>query len=143
MNRDNGDEVVIYSVVASPGGHFTVVEWRVSRDTLEKQPRWDGFSSEAPLSAAKACTLALPRVKQRFPEVKEWSIASVNLANLLRMPGYNSYPDIWCYRIHFTPKGKDSEARHSFTEKDELFSCNQVVLLDGTVVSSTIVTHAK
>ena len=107
------------------------VEWYVSTNALAKQPRWDGLSVEVPLSARKACTLALASVRKRLPQVQVWSVESV----LLHKP-YSGERDVWCYQITFTPGGLDARARKEY--QAGYYAVTQIVLFDGTVVPQTV-----
>lgn len=107
-------------------------EWYVSTNDLAKQPRWDGFSKEAPLSVREACALALLHISAQIPVIKSWSVRSVCLRNP-NPDQAGSYPDVWCYEIIFTPR--DPELRKAFDSNDTTCPM-QVVLLDGTVVPS-------
>jgi hypothetical protein len=85
------------------------VEWYISTNALATQPRWDGLSSECPLSPQKACTLALKHVRRGFPTVQLWSLQSAQL----RSPYYDDRraPEIWCYQIILTPRDPKDRAR--------------------------------
>jgi len=124
------NEVMVANYSHAVGSVSSCTEWYVSTNDLARQPRWDGFSKEAPLSIREACALALPHISAQFPEVKSWSVESVSLRNPYPVQG-SSYPDIWCYEIIFTPR--DPELRKRFEGKATTCPM-QLVLLDGTVV---------
>ena len=129
------NDVRIASRTDTAGGRLRGTEWRVPRLVLVKQPRWDGFSSEPPLSAQKACAIAFPEVRQRFPEISDWAVHSVYLRNLLvtDTPAHLfSFPDVWVYEVTFKPK--DLVAKERFEREVGDQPVTQVVLLDGTIV---------
>jgi hypothetical protein len=134
------DEVRVASVIGSAGSQNSFVEWYVSTNILSAQPRWDGLSSEVPLSIGKACGLALPYVQKQVPEVQKWSIETVFAENLYRggETGHMySYPDIWYYEITFMPT--DPLEKTKIENQSFGYALTQIVLLDGTVVKPTIV----
>jgi hypothetical protein len=125
------DEIRLNSYSHQVGSNTSCMEWYVSTNTLAKQPRWDGFSGEAPLSARAACVLALSAIRTQFPKVGPWSVESVQL----RKPHPdrdNPYPDVWCYEVTLCPR--DPEARERF-DNDAATCPMQIVLLDGTVLT--------
>jgi hypothetical protein len=125
------DELRVASYSHGVGSVSSCTEWYVSTNDLAKQPRWDGFSKEIPLSIGKACALALAHISAQFPEIKSWSVESVSLRNP-HPDRVKSYPDIWCYEIIFMPR--DPELRKRF--EDNATTCPmQLVLLDGTIVA--------
>jgi hypothetical protein len=127
------DEIIVASYSHGVGSASSCTEWYVSTNSLAKQPRWDGFSTEAPLSVRKACTLALRKISARYPEIGSWTVESVSLRN--PYPAQSCpYPDVWCYEITLVPR--DSELRKRF-EEDATTCPMQVVLLDGTVLPAT------
>jgi hypothetical protein len=129
------DEVKIGSCTYGSGAQGSRVEWYVSTNALAKQPRWDGLSAEIPLSARKACALALPHVRERLPHLKSWSVESV----LLRRPYLDLrdvFEDVWWYEIHFTPSAPEGRARAEY--QAAYYAATQIVLLDGTVVPQTV-----
>lgn len=134
------DEVRVGSVIGSEGSWSSHVEWYVSTNVLARQPRWDGLSTEAPLSVAKACALAQPHVRELVPALESWAVESVYLRNLYRGGGKErmySYPDVWCYQITFMPR--DPEVRARVERQATGYAMTQIVLLDGTVVPLTVV----
>ncbi len=129
------NEIVLWSCTYGTGPHAARVEWYVSTNALAKQPRWDGLSTEVPLSARKACTLAMPFVRQRLPHLQSLSVDSV----LLRKPYLgerDKFPGVWYYEINFKPSAPEDRARAEF--KDGYYATTQIVLLDGTVVPQTV-----
>lgn len=121
-------------------GQIRQYDWCVARVVMEKQPRWDGLTTEPPLSARKAAALALPNVQRRFPEVKEWLIRNITLRN--QQDGDNSgqgnsYLNVWVYEVTFMPKDKKAGEKIGFEAGFVVLT--EVVLLDGTVVSPRIV----
>lgn len=124
------DEVRVASYSHGVGSVSSFREWYVSTNDLAKQPRWDGFSKEAPLSVREACAFALPHISEQIPVIKAWSVKSVRLRNPSPDQA-GSYPDIWCYEIIFTPRAP--ELRKAFDDNDTTCPM-QVVLLDKTVV---------
>jgi hypothetical protein len=127
------DEIKLTSYGYQAGPQSSFVEWYVSTNALARQPRWDGLSAEAPLSVRKACVLALPSVREHFPEVRSWSVKSLTLCH--PYPG-DAYPDVWYYEITFTPR--DPESRSRIERQASFCATQQIVLLDGTVVPLTI-----
>ena len=110
-------------------------EWWVAREIAERQPHWDGLTTEPPLTAQKAAALALPEVRRRFPEVQEWLVHTVYLRNLLlggKTGSMYSYPNTWVYEIEFAPK--DETQREKVQDSAGVHGLTQVVLLDGTIV---------
>jgi hypothetical protein len=129
------DEIKIWGCSYELGHQASSVEWYVSTNALAKQPRWDALSSEVPLSARKACSLALPHVRERLPHVQAWSVDSV----LLRKPFLGEsevYPDVWWYEITFKPRGPKDRAQREY--QAGYCAATQIVLLDGTVVPQTV-----
>ena len=127
--------VRIASRVDSAGSKLSGTEWIVARSNLLNQPRWDGISSEPPLSAQKACGLALPDVRKRFPEVSNWAVDSIYLRNLLvtDIPEErSSFRNVWVYEVQFAPK--DLATKQKFDREVGVQPVTQVVLLDGTIV---------
>jgi hypothetical protein len=122
-------EVRVTTYTSTVGDRSTSVEWCISTNVLAKQPRWDGFSTESPLSVRSACVLALSAVTNRFPQVLSWSVQSVSLTNPYTEKG-ERYTNVWYYDIVFTPR--DSVLQKQM-EGEEPWMC-QIVLLDGTVV---------
>ncbi|MCX6924775.1 MAG: hypothetical protein NT154_16405 [Verrucomicrobia bacterium] len=102
--------------------------WYASTNTLAKQPPWDGFSAEPPLTIRKACALALPQVRKHYPEIESWSVESVRLCK----PEAKMYPDVWCYEIKLMPR--DPKLRARIEHQPSSFATQQIVLLDGTVL---------
>jgi hypothetical protein len=129
------DEIKITSYTYQAADQTSCVEWYVSTNTLAKQPRWDGLSAEAPLSARKACVLALAHVREHFPEVQSWSVKSVNIRNPHPDQG-EAYPDVWCYEITLTPR--DPQLRARVERQASVAPTMQIVLFDGTVVPPTV-----
>jgi hypothetical protein len=128
-------EVMVSSYTYSEAGSASArAEWYVSTNTLAKQPRWDGFSVEYPLSLRKACALAVQHARERFPEVQSWSLKSACLRNPYPDDG-RAYPDVWCYEITLTPRDPEVRTR---IEGQTTFGGMQTVLLDGTVVPVTV-----
>jgi hypothetical protein len=128
------DEIEIWSYTYGSGAEASRVEWYVSTNTLAKQPRWDGLSAEVPLSARKACALALLRVRERLPRIQLWTVESV----LLRKPylsGRDAFPDVWWYEITFAPHASEDRSRADY--QAGYLATTQLVLLDGTVVPQT------
>jgi hypothetical protein len=133
----NTNDVRIASRASNVGGRISGAEWRVERAVLDRQPRWDGFSSDPPLSVQRACALAFPDVQRRFPELRDWAVHSVHLRNLLvadHPPELFSFPNVWAYEVTFKPKDLTAKERLERDYGDHLLT--QVVLLDGTVVPS-------
>jgi hypothetical protein len=129
------DEIAIWGCRDGSGAQASRVEWYVSTNALAKQPRWDGLSAEVPLSARKACGLALPLVRERLPRVKSWAVESI----LLRKPYVGEpevYPDVWYYEIHFKPSASRDPAKKEYDTRH--CGATQIVLLDGTVVPQTV-----
>jgi hypothetical protein len=127
-------------VIGSAGSSESFVEWYVSTNALLKQPLWDGFSTEIPLSAKKACDLALPRVRDQVPQVRAWGVEHIFLRNLFSggASGHMySYPNVWCYQITFMPS--DPVERESIKKQPTGYAMTQIVLLDGTVVPPTVI----
>ena len=119
------------------GRRFTRTDWYVARSQLDRQPRWDGMSTNAPLSVEKACTIAVADVKKRFPAVGNWLVETVALRNLvIGGEGDNtySYPGVWCYEVTFVPA--DAATRKKFDTEVGDQPLTRVVLLDGTLVPS-------
>lgn len=124
------DEIRVASYSHGGGSVSSCTEWYVSTNSLASQPRWDGFSTEAPLSTRKACMLALRNISARYPEIGAWKVESVSLRN--PYPDQSRpYPDVWCYEITFAPR--DPELRKRL-EQDATTCPMQIVLLDGTVL---------
>lgn len=129
------DEIKIWGCSYDMGTNASMAEWDVSTNALAKQPHWDGVTAEVPLSARKACALALSSVRKRFPHVESWLVESV----LLRRPGLDEidvYPDVWWYEITFRPRGADDRAEEEY--QAGYCAATQIVLLDGTVVPQTV-----
>jgi hypothetical protein len=129
------DEIPIWGCSDGSGAQASRVEWYVSTNALAKQPRWDGLSAEAPLSARKACALALPLVREHLPHVKSWAVESI----LLRKPYLGepeAYPDVWYYEIHFRPSAPQDPTKKEYDTRQ--CAATQIVLLDGTVVPQTV-----
>lgn len=132
------DEIRVTSCSCAASNETSCVEWYVSTNLLARQPHWDGFSAEAPLSVRKACALALRPVRKRFPEVQSWSVKSIRMFNPY-IDGHLDSPDeekanqdIWCYEIVLTPR--DPQVRESLEQQVSAIAEMQIVLLDGTVV---------
>src|SRR5205809_7034525 len=66
------DEVMLGNYNFEAAARSSRVEWYVSTNALAKQPRWDGVSSESPLSIEKASALAPKHVRAPFPAVPSW-----------------------------------------------------------------------
>jgi len=134
----NPSEVRIGSV--SKGGQWpSFVEWYVTTNVLAGQPRWDGFSKDAPLSPRRACEIALPSVRKEVPQVRVWLVDNIYTRNLFHGGGaiMYSYPNVWCYQITFIPSDPDERAKSS---NDGLeFAMTQIVLMDGTLVTPTVI----
>jgi len=116
------------------GVHSTSAEWFVSTNILSTQAKWDGFTTEPPLSIRRACEIALAPVREKIPTVRKWLVAKTDLRNLFDGSGPNtfSFPNVWCYQITFTPTDLNERAK---MEEDGLqYAATQIVLLDGTVV---------
>ncbi len=129
------DEIAIWGCRDGSGAQASRVEWYVSTNALAKQPRWDGLSAEVPLSARKACALALPLVRERLPHVRSWAVESI----LLRKPYLGEpevYPDVWYYEIHFKPRSPQDPAEKEYDTRH--CAATQIVLLDGTVLPQTV-----
>jgi hypothetical protein len=129
----NPDEVMVGSYTYEAASRSYRVEWYVSTNLLAKQPHWDGVSAEAPLSAGKACALALKHARGRFPQVRSWSLKSLSLRNPL-YDDTKGYPGVWCYEIILAPR--DAEARNRMDQEASYFAGMEIVLLDGTEVPS-------
>jgi hypothetical protein len=130
-------EVRVGAVIKG-GVRLVSVEWYVSTNVLASQPKWDGLSQELPMSARRACEIALPHVREKFPQVQSWVVDRVNLRNLFDGEGVGTYsfPNVWCYQIAFSPSDPDQKAK---IEKDGLgYAMTQTVLLDGTVVTPIV-----
>jgi len=128
------NEVRLSSRAQIAGQQLRETEWWVAREVVERQPRWDGLT-EPPLTTQKACALALPEVKRRFPEVQEWLVHTIYARNLLlggKTGSMYSYPNTWVYEIEFSPK--DAKLREKLEDRASVHGLTQVVLLDGTVV---------
>ena len=98
------NEVHISSRAQVSGGLLHQTEWWVSKEVIERQPHWDGFATEPPLSVPKACALALPDIKQRFPSVHDWLVMTVYIRNQAGVyKSTESHPNIWAYEITFLP----------------------------------------
>ena len=108
------DEVRVASYTHGVGSATSITEWYMSTNDLAKQPRWNGYSREVPLSIRDACALALRCMTAQFPEVKSWLVESVLLTQCLYSYPNDSKPDpdIWVYQITFTPR--DLEIRRRF-----------------------------
>lgn len=141
-NGQLGDtnEVRIASRAQVAGGQLHQTEWWISKEIIERQPRWDGLSTEPPFTVQKACALALPDIKKRFPSVLDWVVETVFIRNLLdvtkRDGNRESHPNIWAYEITFMPADKDT--RDKFEDDVDIGSLTQVVLFDGTLVTPKI-----
>jgi hypothetical protein len=64
------NEVRLSSRAQVAGKQLRETEWWIAREVVERQPRWDGLTTEPPLSVPKASALALPDVRRRFPEIQ-------------------------------------------------------------------------
>jgi hypothetical protein len=129
------DEIKLWSCTYGSGPQAQSVEWYFSTNALAKQVRWDGFSAEVPMSARRACALALPRVRERLPGVRSWSVESV----LLRKPYLGEldlFPEVWYYQITFIPRASEDRGRKDY--QADYYAATQIVLLDGTVVPQTV-----
>lgn len=122
------DEVSLSSYTSYDGSNSWGAAWFVTTNTLAKQPRWDGISSEAPLSSHKACALAVRHVRDQFPEIKSWSVESIELRHPY-LDQIHPSPDVWIYAITFKPR-----APAVLIESSTNCCLSQFVLLDGTVV---------
>jgi len=129
------DEIKVTSYSYTAVDQSSLAEWYVSTNILARQPRWDGFSIETPLSIQKACALALSHVREHFPEIQSWSVKTVRMFNPYPDEG-NAYPDVWCYEITLTPR--DPQVRAQVEHQASIFATMQIVLLDGTVVPPTV-----
>jgi hypothetical protein len=122
------DEICLMNYSYDNGSVSSCAEWFITTNALAKQPRWDGFSSEPPVSARRACSLALPHVRDQFPEIKSWSVEEVVLRHPNAEKGDPS-PNLWYYTITFKPRESETKIQ-SHTN-----SClMQLVLLDGQVL---------
>jgi hypothetical protein len=132
------DEISVYSYsFKDSSNETTCVEWDVSTNILARQPRWDGFSVEAPLSIRKACALALRPVRGCFPEVQSWSVNWFIMFNPYRDEPITAQQDIWCYAITLVPR--DPLVRvHLEQQAASGAAETQIVLLDGTVVQPRV-----
>ena len=131
------NELRISSRVQVAGGQLRQTEWWISKAVIDRQPHWDGLNAEPPFSVHKACSIALPAIKQRFPAVHDWLVETVYVRNLIdvtkRDGGTSSYPNIWVYEVTFMPTDKDK--REKFQDDVDVGSLTQVVLFDGTLVT--------
>lgn len=132
-SHGHNDELCILTYTYSAGDLSSSVEWYVSTNTLARQPRWDAFSAEPPLSIRSACLLALPQVTNQFPHILSWAVESVSLCNLDSLEG-GPYSHVRCYEVVFAPR--DPEIRKRLKGN---VNFTQIVLLDGTVLPPRIV----
>lgn len=134
VGRSN--EVQLSSRAQAAARQLRQTEWWVEREAVERQPHWDGLTTDPPLTVQKATARALLEVRRRFPEVQEWLVHTVFLRNLLLVEGKTgsmySYPNTWVYEIEFTPK--DEAQREKLQDSADVHGLTQVVLLDGTIV---------
>ena len=126
------DEICLWSEMS--GTNF-YAEWYVSTNTLARQPRWDAFSAEVPVSIHQACALALKQSAKEHPEVKLWALDSISLQN-----PHSSYDATWLSKVWFysvTLKPLDAKFQEHFQGVNTTFpqfDSLQMVLLDGTIV---------
>ena len=125
------DEICL---MTSTSGTNTCTEWYISTNILDQQPRWDGFSTEAPLSTRQACDLALKHAATEHPDVLSWAVDEVWLSHPPSNHEAIWTSNVWYYSI--TLKPRDAKFQDHFGTDCTLpkFSCLQMVLLDGTVV---------
>lgn len=129
------DEVTLMTFNYSSGPYNTSVEWFVSTNKLIKQFRWDGLSAEVPLSARKACVLALPHVRERISGIQSWSVESVVMERL-SLHDCDLFPNVWFYKITFAPRALEDRERADY--QTNFCAATQIVLLDGTVLPQTL-----
>lgn len=134
------DDVTIAYLYNLSGAHRIKKEWHVSPSVLEKQPKWDGTSGEPPLAVGAACSAAFQKVRDRYPDIKDWIVESIRMRNLRRGKEAGksySYPNVWYFQITFSPK--DERIREKLEGQGLDHECTQVVLMDGTLVTPIIV----
>lgn len=74
--------------------------WDIPHKRNLAQQRWMPTQGNPPLAVNKATDAALNWVKKKYPEVKEFAVASVQL----KPAGFGQVPaDRWFYRVEFNP----------------------------------------
>jgi len=115
------------------------MRWLVTTNTLNHQPRWDGLTSEVPLSSAKAAAKCLVKVQELHKDIKDWVVQSILIRNLSCDPkfrGFQSCSNIWFYQIRVIPRNiRQAHELEDLGRDQNLF---QVILMDGTVVEPNI-----
>ena len=134
----NSDSVVIAYLYDVAGQHKIKLEWRISSTILEKQPQWDGLSTNPPLASGAAASIALQKVQNRFPDIKDWTVETIYLRNLFNeKTGSFSCANIWRYQITIVPKDEAVRSKLESEGLDHEFT--QVILMDRTVVVPVVV----
>jgi len=110
----------------------------VSTNVLSRQPKWDGMSTNVPLSLERACILAKASMIHQYPNVKSWVVDWITFSEI-GSSAPHSYTNVWHYYIHF--RCCDSSQKVEF-ERNPTNCPYCVVLLDGTVVVPRA-SHAK
>ena len=134
--------IYLTSTTTDAGGKRIVARWSATMDILSRQPHWDGYSSNAPMSESYAVSIALAKVKMSHPDIHDFIVASIEIKNLSyyggRFKNLTYCSNVWFYAITITPKDDDETIALTDAGKD----CDeiQIVFMDGTVIKPDVLT---
>ncbi len=89
-------------LLLAEGDAKTTLNWEVSRQKWEAQPKWTPASAgPPPLEIAKAAALGEAWLRKRHPDVKQFAISSIALRPQASFG--SEVADGWFYRLEYQP----------------------------------------
>jgi len=116
------DEFVYCSYSSYSGRSYKTC---ISKDQLEKAPKWVDGAPDPPLSARSAKEIATLQLNEQFKEANAWRVEEIALTLIMD-------DDRWVYIVSFSPPRPESVSE-SVASPFKI-----VVLMDGTAVKAAL-----